>query len=137
MLFMLTYNFIGDLAIIILSTNTKMKKNCQEGKSTPVPVERSDFKPRVDKKACQYCEYKGSSRNVDVHVNSQHEMQEWFKCMICNLVTLYNDHMILHLRCYHKLKVDREEINKLIVKDPNEILKHKKAMIKKEPQDDW
>ena len=108
-----------------------MKKNSQEGISAPVPVKKSDFKPRVDKYACQYCEYKGSSRNVDVHVKSQHEMQEWFKCMICKHVSLRNDHMILHLGRHHKSKVDREEINKLIIKDPNEILKHKKAMIKK------
>ena len=106
-----------------------MKKNCHEGKSTPFPVKKSDFKPRVDKNACQYCEYKGSRKHVDVHVKSQHEMLEWFKCKICKYVSLRNDHMILHLRCHHKLKVDREEIDKLIIKDPNDILKHKKAII--------
>ena len=113
-------------------TSAKMNKNSQENKSGHLNVKKSDFKPRVDKHTCQYCGYTSNFQaHVNDHVNSQHEMRKWFKCMICKYVSLHNRKMKLHLTHHHKLKVVRGEINKLIVKDPNEILKYKKDMIKK------
>ena len=109
-----------------------MNKNSLENKSARFPMKKSDFKPRMDKNTCQYCGYTSKFwHHVSLHVNSQHEMQEWFKCMICKYVSLHNAQMKLHLTHHHKLKLVRGEINKLIVKDLNEILKHKKDMIKK------
>ena len=109
-----------------------MIKISQENKSAPFPVKKSDFKPRVDKNTCQYCRYTSNfPARVNEHVNSQHEMQEWFKCKICKYVTLDRGQIKLHLRGHHKLELDGAEIRKLIVKDQKEILKHKNAMIKR------
>ena len=108
----------------------KMKKNSEENESASLPVKMSDFKPRIDKYRCQYCGYTSRNcNNVDDHVNTQHEMKEWFKCKICKYVTLHHRQMKLHLNRHHKLKVVGAEIRKLIVKDLKEILKRKKAMI--------
>ena len=106
--------------------------NSQESKCAPFPVKKSDLKPRMDKHTCQYCGYTSRNCNdVDDHVNTQHEMQEWFKCKICKYVNLNHKKMRLHLNRCHKLKVDGMEAKKLVITNPKEILKHKKAMMKK------
>ena len=109
-----------------------MNKNSLENKSAYFPVKKSDFKPRVDKNACQYCGYTSNLwHHVREHVNSQHEMQEWFKCNICKYVAVHGYQMKFHLRSCHKLKVVGTELKNLIIKNPKEIRKHKKAMIER------
>ena len=64
-----------------------------------VALDESDFKPRLYKHACQYCGYiNGRKRNVDNHINSQHEMTIWYQCKYCKHACAETKTMQLHIK---------------------------------------
>ena len=97
-----------------------------------VPLEESDFKPRLYKNICQYCGYtSGLKTDVDRHINSQHEMKIWYKCKYCKYASVEGHVMKLHIKRNHKYLFNSDEIKDLIIDDPKEIRCLKKSQIEK------
>ena len=96
------------------------------------PVDRADFKPRIIQNACQYCGFQTAIRaNIDCHVNTHHEMIDWYKCQHCLLTSLYPfKHFKKHYQARHDRDITAAEIFKLRVIDAEEIDKLKKNRIK-------
>ena len=68
-------------------------------------LERWQFKPRTEKYVCQYCGYCGRHvGHVDDHVNSQHEMMNWYECKICHKCHIRYSGIYTHLRKVHHTK---------------------------------
>ena len=97
-----------------------------------VPSEESYFKPRLHENVCPYCGYMSrDKKSVDKHINNQHEMNIWFKCRYCKYTYVDGEAMKLHIKRHHDLHVDTNEIWDLIVIDPREIDRLKRAQAQK------
>ena len=97
-----------------------------------LPVDKADFKPRINRLICQYC---GFSRknvgHVNDHVNVRHEMITWYQCKKCNYANLSSHQFRKHLQIEHLEKnITKVKLKGCITKNPKEIDQLKKLQIK-------
>ena len=103
-------------------------------KSTYIPINKEDFRPRMNSRICQYCGYSNSRTRaaVDLHVNVNHELTTWYKCHKCNFTTLHSNPLKRHLQRQHLQKdVTPASVRKSIVTDTEEISRLREEWIKK------
>ena len=113
---------------------SKMSPDRLNKKSKYIPIDRKDFKPRINPRICQYCGYtcRNTQTVVSKHVNANHEMTTWYKCQVCSFATLHVVILKMHLMKKHLHKdVTPEEINKCIITDTEEIDRLRAELIKK------
>ena len=92
------------------------------------PLQRCQFKPRINKYVCQYCGFHNRlHNNVDKHVNAQHEMTTWYKCKVCQQSYVNRSTLYRHLQKIHHTSEKKFEI----LKDEKEIEDLRKSMIEK------
>ena len=88
---------------------TVRKYSCIQENTTP--IERWQFKPRINKLVCQYCGFHDRKvRNVDQHVNTKHEMTSWYKCKLCQMSWLNSSTAYHHLKAVHHTKGKKFEM---------------------------
>ena len=79
---------------------------------------------------CQYCGFSSKFRFsclTITYVNSNHELTTWFKCDECDYTTLVGSKLQTHLKNRHiRRNVNKDKIEKLLVKDQKEIDELKK-----------
>ena len=86
----------------------------REESESIVPLKESDFEPRLQIYVCQYFGHmNGCKPNVDNHINSQHEMNIWYKCKYCQHTSADSRSMRHRIRGHHKFHIDSEEIGEL------------------------
>ena len=107
--------------------------NCNKEESELfIPFEESEFKPRLNANVCQYCGYTSNKTgNVNIHVNSRHEMKILYKCKYCEHITFNSGNMKRHIGLAHKLQVSLVEVKRLIMRDPIEIDCVKRSQLEK------
>ena len=146
----LTSTFINDLIIKdqvkidhLKKSNILKKKRKDEFSKIPseqlskeskfIPIDNADFKPRIYPLICQYCSFsRKSKQQIDVHVNSHHEFTTWFKCDECDYAALLSRSIKSHLIVQHLGRnVNKDKIEKLLVKDQKEIDQLKKKWTEK------
>ena len=97
-----------------------------------IPIDKANFKSRVNPKNCPYCSYVGKqSHHTDKHINFIHEMTKWFKCNTCKFTSLSSESLIRHLKNQHSLSIKKGDntVQHFIVKNQQEIADLKKKRI--------
>ena len=84
------------------------------------------FKPRISSYRCQYCDYCDTSKTIiDLHINSDHEMKDWYKCSFCKISFLSGKALKTHLHNLHQHEVNKDAINEMKITNPEEIARNR------------
>ena len=118
---------------------TKLQGNQQIRKESKfIAINRADFKPRIYPRICQYCGFTTRREfKTKRHVNTCHEMTDWYRCECCDFASLDIDIVKRHLKLLHSKNVTRERLESCLIKDEEVIdrLRSRKIQHKKSRED--